>query len=98
MVKKTEDPFKDWREWQDHRYDPGYFLGGTIHPLYKIRRSSPFGCAFLLAGTFALAFSFAALKQSAYYAAVIPGAVSLLMILAGSRMLSKKTSNDRKKQ
>ena len=93
MSDNQKDPFEDWREWQDHRYDPGYFLGGRIHPLYKGKHSTPFGCAFLLMGTFALAFGFATLRHpSSAWQAVVPLLVGLLMVLAGSRMMAGKKS------
>jgi len=28
--KKGYDYLKDLKEWQDHQYDPGYYLGGRI--------------------------------------------------------------------
>src|SRR5437660_1011797 len=90
MAKRSRDPFEDWREWQDHRYDPGYFLGGRIHPLYKVKRPSPFGWIFLISGAFTLAFGFAALKQQPSYDAIMPGLLGLLMILVGFRMLAKR--------
>jgi hypothetical protein len=26
------DPIADYKEWSDHRYDPGYFIGGRLPP------------------------------------------------------------------
>jgi hypothetical protein len=37
------DPFHDIKDWQDHRYDPGYFTGGNIHPLLKASRPNKYG-------------------------------------------------------
>jgi hypothetical protein len=28
--KQWRDPFADYIEWTEHRYDPGYYLGGRI--------------------------------------------------------------------
>ncbi len=64
MAEKEEfDSFADWREWLDHRYDPGYFLGGRIHPMFRVKRSSPPGWVFLLMGAFSLASSVAGLLE-----------------------------------
>jgi hypothetical protein len=40
---EDNDPFRDVKDWQDHRYDPGYFTGGNIHPLLKARRPNKYG-------------------------------------------------------
>ena len=33
MGKRREnDPIADYIEWSNHRYNPGYYLGGTIPP------------------------------------------------------------------
>lgn len=40
---EDDDPFRNLNEWQDHRYDPGYFTGGKIHPLLKARRPNKYG-------------------------------------------------------
>jgi hypothetical protein len=29
------DPIGDYVEWTNHRYDPGYYLGGNIPPLLR---------------------------------------------------------------
>jgi len=46
---KDYDPIENLKEWQDHRYDPGYFTGGNIHPTLKARRPNKYGY-FLLFG------------------------------------------------
>lgn len=30
--KRPRDPVADYVEWTDHRYDPGYYLGGNLPP------------------------------------------------------------------
>jgi hypothetical protein len=29
---KERDPIADYKEWTEHRYDPGYFTGGRLPP------------------------------------------------------------------
>ena len=36
MLPRGLQPFADQLEWQDHRYDPGYFLGGTLRPELRL--------------------------------------------------------------
>ena len=33
---EPEDAFADQVEWLNHRYDPGYFLGGTLRPELRL--------------------------------------------------------------
>jgi len=34
--RETEgDPIADYREWADHRYDPGYYTGGRLPPTIR---------------------------------------------------------------
>ena len=36
MLPRGLHPFADQMEWLDHRYDPGYFLGGTLRPELRL--------------------------------------------------------------
>ncbi len=37
-MNHRKDPFADYIEWTQHRYDPGYYLGGRLPP--HLRRTS----------------------------------------------------------
>jgi hypothetical protein len=41
--KRWRDPFADYIEWTEHRYDPGYYLGGRIPPHLKKASLGPKG-------------------------------------------------------
>jgi hypothetical protein len=49
---RPEDAFADQIEWLSHRYDPGYFLGGTIRPELRVSLGAR---AKRVAGVFAFA-------------------------------------------
>lgn len=36
--RNPSDPFADYLEWIEHRYDPGYYLGGNLPP--HLRKAS----------------------------------------------------------
>ncbi|HKW00865.1 MAG TPA: hypothetical protein VJN96_13655 [Vicinamibacterales bacterium] len=38
--KRDDDPIGDYVEWTDHRYDPGYYLGGNTPPYLRTSRLS----------------------------------------------------------
>ena len=41
--KHRPDPIADYIEWTEHRYDPGYYLGGRIPPHLKKFNLGPKG-------------------------------------------------------
>jgi hypothetical protein len=38
-----DDPVERLIEWQEHRYDPGYYTGANIHPLIRRGRPNRYG-------------------------------------------------------
>jgi len=71
-LRYLDEPFADQLEWLDNRYNPGYFLGGTIRP--ELRVASLGWHAKRLAGAFAL-FS------------AVPSLVVAAVLLVVARML-----------
>ncbi len=35
-----EDPIEQWKEWQNNMYNPGYYTGGRIAPIYKSKTAA----------------------------------------------------------
>jgi hypothetical protein len=44
------DPFERINEAQNHRYDPGHFLGGNIDPMLAAPRPNRYGWVLLIVG------------------------------------------------
>lgn len=89
------DSFRDIKDWQDHRYDPGYFTGGNIHPLLKARRPNKYGYFLIVSG---LAWSFVAFfgRDRLWIEVVLQLAMAFLLIAAGVKLLkhmSKQTGS-----
>src|SRR4029077_3837270 len=80
------DLFRDVKDWQDHRYDPGYFTGGNIHPLLKARRPNKYGYVLILGG---LGFLFVAFfgRDRLGTEVVLQIAMALLLIAAGVKLV-----------
>jgi len=80
------DPFRDVKDWQDHRYDPGYFTGGNIHPILKAKRPNKYGYVLILGG---LAWAFFAFfgGDRLSIQAVFQIAMALLAITAGVKLV-----------
>jgi hypothetical protein len=88
---RQPDPFADQREWQDHRYDPGYFLGGRIHPILKGSRPNRYGWMLLAGGLLGFAFIFSLPHgENAWWQYALAGAYGLLYIVAGIRLLKRR--------
>lgn len=87
---KDRDALRDTKEWQDHRYDPGHFLGGNIHPLLKGARPNKYGYVLILGGLGILVIVFFGRNHMLYwYYAVFQMCVALLMITAGVKLIKK---------
>ncbi len=44
------DPLREWKDWQDHQYLPGYWVGGRIPPILLGRRPNKFGYVLIASG------------------------------------------------
>ncbi len=44
------DPLRDWTDWQDHQYLPGYWVGGKIPPYLLGKRPNRFGYLLIAGG------------------------------------------------
>lgn len=92
--EKDNDPIQNLMEWQDHRYDPGHFTGGNIHPILKGRRPNKYGYFLILVGVLILLLVWLGSRATAldWYAAVIQIALAVLVIVAGLKLLKKPGS------
>ena len=82
---EDNDLFRDAKDLLDHRYDPGYFTGGNIHPLLKVRRPNKYGYVLILGG---LGFLFVAYFGHDRLWKVVPEiAMALLLIAAGVKLV-----------
>ncbi len=85
--RREPDPFHDLREWQDHRYDPGYFLGGRIHPILKGRRPNPYGYVLLIGGLVSVFLLGGAVRSGQTWMILSTGVGSIISIAAGVALI-----------
>src|SRR5262245_56407022 len=95
---REPDPFHDIREWQDHRYDPGYFLGGRIHPILKGGRRNPYGFVLIVGGLLSIFFLGAALRAGQLWMVLTMGFGGFVSVAAHFALLRRGKKNDGKKQ
>jgi len=98
MAKHHEenDPFKEWNEVQDHRYDPGYWTGGRVHPVYRRRPGgNRYGWLLIPSGMFFVALSAAGLRNPnpgwGIASALLAFLFGVAMIAGGVRLLGSKS-------
>lgn len=87
---KDKGPLGDLKEWQEHRYDVGHFMGGNIHPLLKAARPNKYGYLLILGGLGILIIVFFGRNHMLYwYYAALQMCVALLMITAGVKLIKR---------
>lgn len=96
--KPNPDPIGAYVEWTNHRYDPGYYLGGNISPLLRKstlgqngRRLS--GLYLLISGIMSIVsvVSTASASDFPIWDLAISLGVALLIVSAASAMLRAST-------
>ncbi len=97
--KAPENPIEQWKEWLSNRYNPGYFTGGQIHPVYRAIGPGA-GILFLVSGITGIGFSLLMMRSEG--AEDSPGIIlfetgtSVVMIFAGLIKIAEGKKKKRK--
>jgi hypothetical protein len=102
-MKKTrteQDLIRELMEWQDHRYDPGHYTGGNLHPIIKARRPNKYGYLLLFGALVIILVGVLAPTDHVlyWYYLTLQMGVALLMITAGLKLIRKPRSGSRTKR
>lgn len=91
---QEEKPVEKLIEWQEHRYDPGYYTGGNIHPLYAAARPNKYGYFLILGAVMTSLVLVLGIRAGAmnWYSVSVTTALVLFMFLVGFKLI-KKPSN-----
>ena len=85
------DPFERMREAQDHRYDPGHFMGGNIDPLLAAPRPNRYGWVLFIIGVAILVFVWTIPRDDAALWQILgTTAFALLYVFAGIKLLRRR--------
>jgi len=91
----------EWKEWLDNRYNPGYFTGGQIHPMYRATGRAAGGLlvtsGIVMLGTVLLMVKDGVPEGSAAMLAWDVG-ISLVLILAGLVKIAEGKKKKRKEK
>jgi hypothetical protein len=77
-------------ELQNHRYDPGFYLGGNVNPIISARRPNKYGYVLIVLGVFFFLLVIKAWPRIEPKAAgFIPLAFAVLVISAGAKLIKR---------
>lgn len=88
MPKRRDDFIDRAIEAQEHRYDPGYWTGGRVHPMYRASRPNKLGYLLSFFGGVIVVAGVSALDGS--LSAIVMIAVGALELIAGVRLLRRR--------
>jgi hypothetical protein len=95
----TNDPIGRLMEWQDHRYDVGYYLGGRIHPILLGRRPNKFGYLLIIQGSaYLLMILYLALSEQfdalPFFTLALLAAYPTLELTAGIKLIQRPANRE----
>ena len=94
-TETENDPIERLTEWQEHRYDPGYYTGGNIHPLFTASRPNKYGYFLIVAAIMILVLLVLGIRAGDMnWYAVVPTAFMLFLILVGFKLIKKQPTRE----
>jgi hypothetical protein len=90
------DPVERLIEWQEHRYDPGYFTGANIHPLLRGPRPNKYGYLLMVVASMTAILTILSLRAGVMplYQAFVIAPFLLLIFLAGFKLIRGRRAVD----
>ena len=93
----------DYTEWINHRYDPGYYLGGRIPPYLKRRRGgagNSYGWVLIVGAAMAFVFLIDAIHRRVglemILGTILASGVVLLQLFAGIKLIQGDPTRKRR--
>jgi hypothetical protein len=91
-VSVPKNAIERWKEWINNQYNPGYFTGGQIAPIYRVKGNGV-GIIFLVSGIIGLAFTFVmglSEERTSRVMLLFNLIISFIMIYAGLTRITEK--------
>lgn len=91
-IERADGAWRDFREWQEKQYLPGYWVGGKVPPILLGKRPNRFGYVLLAIGVLSgFGLSLSLLSGAGYDlgATAFNLVLTALFLLAGATLLRK---------
>lgn len=85
-LSSVPEELRSFVEAAERRNDPGAWLGGDIHPLYRSRRRKSVGTLVLFQALFGAVLSCSELKKGSWLGGISIGVIALFFAIAGVRL------------
>lgn len=85
-LASVPEELRDFVEAAERRNDPGAWLGGDIHPLYRSRRRKSVGVLVLFQALFGAVLSGSELQKDSWLGGISIGAIALFFAVVGVRL------------
>jgi hypothetical protein len=94
--ENQNDPIERLTEWQEHRYDPGYYTGGNIHPLFAASRPNKYGYFLIVVAIMTLIVLVLGIRAGAmdWYAVTVTTALILFLVVVGFKLIKKRPTHE----
>jgi hypothetical protein len=89
------DPIGRITEWQEHRYNPGHYTGGNVHPLIRGRRPNRYGYVLIIGGVMTTTLTVLALRAGSMpvYQAFVMAPFLSLILMAGFKLIRREDTS-----
>lgn len=91
--RKHAPKLEEFIELQDRQYDPGYWLGGNVHPVLRARRPNRYGYVLVFAGLVGVGDAVYSVRSNEWSGAILAVAFAALFFGAGWRLLRPRGEN-----
>jgi hypothetical protein len=93
-LSSVPEELRGFVEAAERRNDPGAWLGGDIHPLYRSRRRKSVGVLLLFQALLGAVLSCSELKKDSWLGGISIGVIALLFAGVGVRLFSPSRESE----
>ena len=93
-LSSVPEELRGFVEAAERRNDPGAWLGGDIHPLYRSRRRKSVGAILLFEAVLGAVLSCSELKKGSWLGGISIGVIALLFAVVGVLMFRQSRESD----
>lgn len=93
-LSSVSEELRGFVEAAERRNDPGAWLGGDIHPLYRSRRRKSVGALLLFQAVLGAVLSCSELKKDSWLGGISIAVIALLFAVVGLRLFRQSRESE----